>query len=147
MSLDISASGLSAQRIRLSVLANNIANASTTRTPEGGPYRPRYVLFEAVPGAARPGGFARSLEEARKQIGEGVRVTSVIRDNTENAFVRVYDPSHPDADQEGYLLRPNVNPALAMVDAIDATRAYEANVAAINAHKQMAQNALQIGRL
>ncbi len=147
MSLDISSSGMTAQRIRLSVLANNIANATTTRTPEGGPYRPRYVLFEAVPGEVPPSSFARSLEQARRQIGGGVKVVSVFQDNTDNAFIRVYDPTHPDADAEGYLLRPNVNPALVMVDVIDASRAYEANVAAINAHKRMAQNALEIGRL
>ncbi len=147
MSIDVSASGMTAQRIRLSVLANNIANASTTRTPEGGPYRPRYAVFEAVSGASAPGSFARTLDEIRGQIGQGVRVRSVVQDNTDNAFIRVYDPSHPDAGPDGYLLRPNVNPALVMVDVIDATRAYEANVAAVNAHKQMAENALQIGRL
>jgi len=146
MSMDISATGMTAQRIRLSVLANNIANATTTRTPEGGPYRPRYVLFQERPGRAAPSGFARSLAEVRRQIGQGVKVVSVIQDNTDNAFIRVYDPTHPDSDADGYLLRPNVNPALVMVDVIDATRAYEANVAAINAHKQMAQNALEIGR-
>ena len=147
MSLDTSASGLTAQRIRLSVLANNIANAQTTRTPEGGPYRPRYVLFQAVSGKQKPGGFARTLDAVRQQIGRGVKVQSVIEDQSENAFIRVYDPTHPDAGADGYLLRPNVNPALAMVDVIDAMRAYEANVAAINAHRQMSQNALEIGRV
>lgn len=146
MSLDISASGLTAQRIRLSVLANNIANVSTTRTPEGGPYRPRYAVFQSVSGKTSPGSFARTLQEVRNQIGKGVNVVSVIQDSSDNAFIRVYDPTHPDADAEGYLLRPNINPALVMVDVIDATRAYEANVAAINAHRQMTQNALEIGR-
>jgi flagellar basal-body rod protein FlgC len=95
MSIDVSASGMTAQRIRLSVLANNIANASTTRTPEGGPYRPRYAVFEEVSGSSSPGGFARTLDEVRGQIGQGVRVRSVVQDNTDNAFIRVYDPSIP----------------------------------------------------
>lgn len=145
MSFDISASGMTAQRIRLSVIANNLANANTTRTPEGGPYRPRHVIFQAMPGEKDPGGFARTLSEVRQQIGEGVQVTRVIEDQTENAFIRVYDPSHPDADADGYLFRPNVNSALAMVDVVDATRAYEANAAAVEAQRQMTQNALEIG--
>jgi flagellar basal-body rod protein FlgC len=144
--MDISASGMSAQRIRLSVLANNIANASTTRTPEGGPYRPRHVLFKSISGEKEPGRFAETLEGVRKQIGQGVKVTSVIEDESEKAFIRVYDPAHPDADAGGYVLRPNINPALSMVDVIDATRAFEANVAAVNALKQMSENSLQIGR-
>jgi len=147
MSLDISARGMTAQRIRLSVLANNIANASTTRTPEGGPYRPRYAVFQAQSGASQPGGFARTLDEVEAQIGKGVKVLSVIQDRSDNAFIRVYDPAHPDAGADGYVLRPNVNPALVMVDVIDAMRAYEANVASVNAQKQMAQNALEIGRI
>jgi flagellar basal-body rod protein FlgC len=146
MSLEISASGLTAQRIRLSVLANNIANAQTTRTPEGGPYRPRHVLFQSIPAEAEADSFAGTLDDVKKQIGQGVKVQSVFADMSGNAFIQVYDPTHPDANAEGYVLRPNVNPALVMVDVIDATRAYEANVQAIRAHRQMSQNALEIGR-
>ena len=146
MSYDVSASGMTAQRIRLSVIANNLANANTTRTPEGGPYRPRHVVFEAVPGSEAPGTFAETLKQVQDQIGQGVRVTGIVQDPEDKAFIRVYDPNHPDADAEGYVLRPNVNPALAMVDVIDATRAYEANAAAIAAQRQMSQAALEIGR-
>lgn len=129
--LGISASGLSAQRARMDAIANNIANANTTRTPEGGPYRRQRVL----------------VREARDPAtGEplGVRVVGMARDQTPPR--RVYDPGHPDADESGYVELPNVNVIAEMIDMLSATRAYEANATAIDAAKEMANRALDIGR-
>lgn len=132
--MDISASGLSAQRARMDAIANNIANASTTRTPEGGPYRRQ----EAV--------FAEHLEEAG--IGParvaGVETPEIVADG--QAPRMVYDPGHPDANPQGYVAMPNVNIVREMTDMITATRAYEANVTAMNASKSMVTKALELGR-
>ncbi len=129
---NISASGLTAQRVRMDTIANNIANIETTRTPEGGPYRRQVPVFMPREGDLEGGG------------GDGVRVTAIIRDHS--PFKMVYDPHHPDADEEGYLLMPNVELVREMVDMIDASRAYEANVTAFNTTKEMARKALEIGR-
>ena len=144
MSFWISASGMTAQRIRMDVIANNLANAITMVTAEGGPYRRREVIFEA------PGNnFAESLSTARRrlnrEIGNGVKVQRILEDQSEQAFVKIYDPGHPFADPNGIVVRPNINPTTEMVNMIDASRAYEANVTAMNAFKQMASRALQIG--
>ena len=144
MSFWISASGMTAQRIRMDVIANNLANANTMVTAEGGPYRRREVIFEA------PGNnFAESLSTARRrlnrEIGNGVKVQRILEDQSEQAFVKIYDPGHPFADPNGIVVRPNINPTTEMVNMIDASRAYEANVTAMNAFKQMASRALQIG--
>jgi len=128
--MKISASGLSAQRIRMNVIASNIANAQTTHTPEGGPYRRKEVIFGAV------------LESAGK--GEGVKVLGIFPDPS--PFKVIYDPSHPDADPQGYVKMPNVNVILEMIDMISATRSYEANVSALKAAQNMALKALEIGR-
>jgi len=142
---DISASGLTAQRIRMDVIANNIANAQTLVTREGGPYRRRTVIFEAM---GRH--FTETLSAARRRlsrtIGEGVKVRRVIEDRTANAFQKIYDPNHPFADSTGMVLRPNINVVQEMVDMIDASRAYEANVTALNSTKQILTKALDIGR-
>lgn len=130
-SLDISASGLSAQRRRMDVVAENIANAETTRTAQGGPYQRKQVVFQALPNA--PGG-----------AGGGVTVTEVAADPRPPRLV--YRPGHPDANADGYVKMPNVNILEEMVDMVSATRSYEANVAAINAAKQMTRKALEIGR-
>ena len=128
-SIDASASGLTAQRLRMEVISNNIANVNTTRTPEGGPYRREVVLFAPI------------------LRMKGVRVIGIVDDNTEKNPLRLkYDPSHPDANEQGYVLMPNVNIVTEMVDMISATRAYQANVAAINAAKSMLQEALGIAR-
>jgi flagellar basal-body rod protein FlgC len=141
---DISASGLTAQRVRMDVVANNIANAQTLVTREGGPYRRRTVVFEAM---GRQ--FNETLTTARRRlsriIGQGVKVNKVIEDQTPNAFLKVYDPGHPFADSTGLVLRPNINVVQEMVDMIDSSRAYEANVTALNSTKQIMSKALEIG--
>ena len=127
----ISASGLTAQRLRMDTIANNIANIETTRTPEGGPFQRQIPLF--TPRQSEPG-----------QPGQGVQVEALLRD--QSPFKRVHDPQHPDADEEGYVLMPNVELVKEMVDMIDASRAYEANVTALDTSKNMALRALEIGR-
>jgi flagellar basal-body rod protein FlgC len=133
--LEISGAGLAAQRLRLNVLAENLANVETTRTAEGGPYRRKLVVFgsEAVPSS-----FGEALEAARVKVVE-------VRESAE-PLRRIHQPAHPDADPDGYVALPNVNPLLEMVDLLAATRAYEANVTAIQSAKSMATKALEIGR-
>lgn len=136
--IDISASGLTAERLRLDLIAENIANANTTRTEEGGPYRRKLAVFrpriaEGVPGA--DSGAGRPA---------GVRVEGILRDAVPPRLR--YDPGHPDADGRGYVAMPNVDVVREMVDMIMATRAYEANVTAMNAARGMFQHALDIGR-
>ena len=133
-SFDISASGISAQRARMDVIANNIANADTTRTPEGGPYRRQRVTFEAA--------YQQAL--GNRAVPSGVSVANVTQDPTD--FISVYDPGHPDADKSGYVQKPNVNVVEEMVDMISATRAYEANVTAMNATKTMIAAGIEMGK-
>ena len=143
-SFDVSGSGLSAQRLRMDVLSNNIANVNTTRTAEGGPYRRQRVVFEARKEDAAFLLPSRARRAAGAEVGAGVRVTSILPDPAEAK--QVYDPGHPDADQRGYVAMPNISLVNEMVDMISATRAYEANVAAINSAKSMALKALDIGK-
>jgi len=125
----------------MNVIANNLANASTTRTEEGGPYRRRTVLFSAIePGAT----FSDALDAVRAGKG-GVEVTGVVEDMSDDAFVEVHDPGHPDADENGIVRRPNINPVIEMVHLMEAVRAFEANVSAFNAARQMGRKALEIG--
>ncbi|MDW8103765.1 MAG: flagellar basal body rod protein FlgC [Armatimonadota bacterium] len=140
-SLRISASGLTAERLRLDVIADNLANVNTTRSAGGGPYRRKVAILQE-----RPIGFADLLSaHAAPTSGRGgVRVVGIAEDSSPPQ--RVYQPGHPDADAEGYVLMPNVNVVTEMVDLITATRAYEANVTAMNAAKQMALRTLDIGR-
>lgn len=140
MSMTISATGLTAQRIRMNVIANNIANADSTVTAEGTPYRRRSVLFQPI--NYRPVQAARLAESA---VGAGVRVVAVTEDRSERAFIRVYDPTHPQADDEGFVLRPNVNTVIEMANLVDASRAYEANIAAIQDYRRIMERTLQIG--
>jgi flagellar basal-body rod protein FlgC len=144
-SFEISGSGLTAQRLRMDVVANNIANVNTTRTAEGGPYRRQRVVFEPRREEAQ---FLLPLSpDARKRAvggGSGVRVVGVSSDPS--APKMVYDPGHPDADERGYVAMPNIQLVNEMVDMISATRAYEANVTAINSAKSMAAKALEIGK-
>jgi flagellar basal-body rod protein FlgC len=137
--LDISASGLNAQRIRMNVIAGNLANAQSTRTPEGGPYQRKDVVFTASPAP-----FGAMFESALEASNTGVEVTGIIED--QRPFKRVFDPQHPDADGEGYVEFPNVNLLEEMVNMMSASRSYEANVTAINATKAMIAKALEIGR-
>jgi flagellar basal-body rod protein FlgC len=142
-SLDIGASALSAQRLRMDIISQNIANINTTRTDNGTPYRRRLVVFEE----RNPSGpFSSYLSESSKEkfVGKGVRVSRIVEDNA--PFKTVYDPGHPDADEEGYVQMPNVDIITEMVNMISATRAYEANVTSINTTKSMAMKAMEIGR-
>lgn len=141
-SIDISASGLTAQRLRLDVISQNIANVNTTRTENGGPYRRKAVIFEEKL-ESRP--FAEVLSESKKgQVKGGVRVSRIAEDNS--PFTLNYNPEHPDANEEGYVAMPNVNIVSEMVNMISASRSYEANVTALNAMKSMSVKALEIGR-
>lgn len=141
-SMEISSSGMAAQRYRMNIIAANIANAQTTRTPEGGPYRRREVIFGALPAQ-------RSFEEElRSHVKPDdplhVKVLGVAID--ERPPLLKYDPAHPDANEEGYVAMPNIDTMEEMVNLMLATRSYQANVAAFNATKRMALNALEIGR-
>ena len=140
-SMDISGSALTAQRLRMDVIAENIANANTTRTANGQPYRRKLVLF-GEGGAEKS--FSQHLTAAKDALGKGVRAERIAEDNSPMKLV--YDPNHPDADQNGYVQMPNVDTVKEMVDMISATRSYEANVTAINAFKNMAMKSLEIGR-
>lgn len=138
--IDISASGLTAERLRMDVISNNIANVNTTRTENGGgPFRRKLPIFQAR-NPQRP--FMDKINP--QQVGNGVRVTAIVDDMA--PFRKEYDPNHPDADSEGYIRRPNINLVHEMVDMITATRAYEANVTSINSAKEMISAALGIGR-
>ncbi len=140
--MDISASGLNAQRRRLEVISSNLANANTTRTAEGGPYRRKDLVFESAPVQEA---FNNTLNSAMAGQGEdGVEVSAIYED--EAPFLKKYDPSHPDADAEGFVLMPNVNPIEEMVNMISATRSFEASVQSINTIKDIARKSLEIGR-
>jgi flagellar basal-body rod protein FlgC len=140
-SMDISSSGLAAQRLRMNVLSANLANAQSTRGDDGGPYRRRDVVFQAIPTGEKFEDFLNGTQgtELRK-----VQVSDIHKDNKEPR--RVFDPGHPDADGQGYVSLPNVQVMTEMVNMIAATRAYEANATAIDDAKQMAVKALEIGR-
>lgn len=142
-SLDTSASGLTAQRLRLDVISQNMANASTTRTEEGGPYKRKSVVFEQIQN--EPSGSFSSILNKKKQSGNnGVRVAQIVEDESEGSLV--YDPTHPDANEEGYVEMPNVNVIDEMVNMISASRSYEANVNSFNSMKSMFTKALEIGK-
>ncbi|ECL9430487.1 flagellar basal body rod protein FlgC [Campylobacter jejuni] len=156
---DISGYGLSAQRFRMNVISSNIANVNTTRTAEGGPYRRREVIFKATDfdkllneqinkdnnflKYENPLNDPSSPEEAKPAI-QSVVVDKVVRDDKD--FRMKYDPSHPDANAEGYVAYPNVNPVIEMADLIEATRAYQANVSAFTSAKTIAQSAIDLLR-
>lgn len=134
-SMEISASGLTAQRQRLNVIAENLANAQVTRTPQGGPYLRKNVILETQSAEA----FPSLLESSAK-----VAVTDVVE--SQEGLIQEYDPTHPDANKEGLVTWPNVNPVTEMVSLVLASRAFDANVAAFRAGKAMALKALEIGR-
>lgn len=140
-SMGISSSGLSAQRVRMNVLSANLANANTTRTPEGGPYRRRDAVFSAVP---INGPFEDFLNGTHGAQLDEVKVVDIHEDTKEPRMV--FDPSHPEANPDGYVAMPNIQVMSEMVNMIAATRAYEANATAINEAKQMAVKTLEIGR-
>ena len=153
---DISGYGLSAQRFRINLISSNIANANTTRTDEGGPYRRREVIFKAVDFSDL---LSQKMQQndyvedenpiedpAAQQFPEpplmAVKVDKIIRDDS--PFKLRFDPTNPDADENGYVALPNVNPVIEMADLIEATRAYQANVAAYQSTKTMAQSAIDL---
>ncbi len=147
--MDITASALTAERFRMDIIGQNIANINTTRTEDGEPYRRRLVVFEE-----RGLDFQSMLEQASTgrspvleqsgQSGGGVRVQEVIED--ESDFIPVYDPSHPDADEDGYVLMPNVDRAEEIVDLMAASRSYEANISTLEIIKAMAMKAAELTR-
>ncbi len=142
-SFDINASGLTAQRYRMDIISENVANANTTRTKDGTPYVRKVVTFTEK-GKQTP--FSRVLNRATDHYsGTGVKVSGVYEDKV-TPMNMVYDPAHPDADENGYVHYPNVNIVTEMTNLIDATRSYEANATAFNATKSMAMKGLGIGK-
>lgn len=140
-SMKISASGLAAHRAWLNVVSANLANVNTTRTANGKPYERRTLVYESVPGDE---GFDQTLNNALNEDLQKVKVAEVVPDGRE--FKEVYDPSHPDANEQGIVEMPNINPVEEMANLMIATRSYEANLAALNTAKQLALKALEIGR-
>lgn len=138
-SLAVSASGMAAQKARAELLVENLANAETTRTPDGGPYRRKDVIFSSDPGVSS---FASELSTAMGASGTGVKVAGITVDQREPE--KRYLPGHPDADKDGYVAFPRMNPAEDMVDLMGASRSYQANVSAISAVKDMIQRSLDI---
>ena len=135
---NISASGLSAERLRMEVIANNIANAFATRTPDGGPFRRQDVVFSTVLKDRIRGG------DANPQKFGGVQAVDIVDDPSD--FLKVYHPGHPDANEDGYVSMPNVKMATEMVNLMTASRAYEANVRVLQFFRQMSEQALTLGR-
>lgn len=147
--MNTTASALTAQRLRMDVISSNMANMDTTRAKqvngEWEPYRRKSVTF-----SAQEGQFSKFLnvaigKNAKSGVGNGVKV-SRIKEDTETPFKLVYDPTHPDANAEGYVNMPNVDPLKEMVDLMSATRSYEANITVLNANKSMLTKALEIGK-
>ena len=156
-SFDISGYGLSAQRVRVNTISSNIANAQTTRTEEGGPYRRKEVLFKAVNfndvynnminKDSNSLGYSDPLDEGEfgKQANPAIMsviVDKVVRDDSKPQMK--YEPNHPDADANGYVAYPNINPVVEMADLVEATRSYQANVAAFQSAKDMANSAISL---
>ena len=135
-SLEISASGLYAQRRRMDVIAGNLANIETTHTKKGGPYRRKMVVMSPKP--------VEDFNKALTLQAEGVKIDDIVEDKS--PFRKAYNPSHPDADKNGYLLKPNVDLVVEITNMLMARRAFEANISAIKSTKQMALKALEIGR-
>jgi flagellar basal-body rod protein FlgC len=140
--LQASASGLSAQRVRMRLIANNLANMHTTRTPEGGPYQRREPVFAAE---SPDNATFHDMLKAQQEGGVvEVRTVDIIKDGRDP--IRKYEPDHPDADEKGFISLPNISVTEEMVNLVSASRSYEANVAAVKATKNMVLKALEIGR-
>lgn len=141
-SVRISSTGLTAERTRMDIISKNIANINTTRTASGGPYRRQIAIFREQDAPT----FEQALNSAKglSSSGSGVEVAAIVDDKSE--FKREYNPSHPDADEEGYVLLPNIDSITEMINLISANRAYDANVTVINGTKAMAMKALEIGK-
>lgn len=140
-SLNISGSGLTAQKLRMDVIAQNISNAQVTKTEDGTAYRRKMVVLSSI---KEPGSFQEALDNASAAQAGGVKVSKIVADPSD--LIPVYNPNHPDANADGYVMMPNVNTAQEMVDMMAASRAYEANITAFNATKAMLLKALEIGR-
>lgn len=139
--MNISASGMTAQRLRMDIISQNIANVNTTRDENGNPYKKKNVIFAEKNNTP----FGNMLMKAAGTTGNGVKVVGITEDD-KTPMKMVYDPSHPDADNDGYVSYPNVNTVQEMTDLISATRSYEANVTAFNASKSMALKGLEVGK-
>jgi len=148
-SLNISASGMTAQRTRMDIIAQNVANVNTTRDENGNPYRRQTVVFEER--SINNRNFESYLTAQKTglsynpQIGSGVKISSIVEDHVAS-MKKVYEPGNPDADEDGYVTYPNVNTVTEMTNLIDASRSYEANVTAFNATKNMALKGLELGK-
>lgn len=145
--MNISGSGLTAQRLRMDTISQNLANVDTTRGADGQPYRRKVVVFEEN----KDRSFKNMLNTQMDKYGAsatngnaGVKVSKITEDQSE--FIKTYDPTHPDANEEGYVLYPNVNSVIEMTNLINASRSYEANVTALNAAKSMFAKALELGK-
>jgi flagellar basal-body rod protein FlgC len=146
-SMNTTASALTSQRLRMDVISSNMANAETTRSEyvngKWQPYQRKAVVLQSK----ENGSFSDFLQKAKgqaSQVGDGVQVTEIVKDDT--PFELVYNPEHPDANAEGYVEMPNVDPLREMVDLMSTTRSYEANVTVLNASKGMMMKALEIGK-
>ncbi|WP_045219205.1 flagellar basal body rod protein FlgC [Desulfonatronum thioautotrophicum] len=139
--LDIGASGLSAERTHLNIISMNLANVNTTRTPEGGPYRRKSVVFQATP---LDSPFTKAMRSELEREVQGVKVSGVVTD--QRPLRRAYDPGHPDADGQGYVSLPDINVVEEMANMMTALRTYEANAATISSAKAMFNKALELGR-
>ena len=143
---NVSTSGMSAQRTRINVVSANIANAKTTHTQEGGPYKKQQVVFEDVLLASGKKTNSNEVEATNNSNTDislrGVGVKSIIQSDAKP--VMRYEPAHPDANEQGYVAYPDINPVIEMVDLIEATRSYEANVASFNTHKNIDSKTLDI---
>ncbi len=144
--LNICASGMTAQRVRMDTIAQNIANVNTTRDENGNIFRRKTVLFQTK----TQDSFSRMLAMSQQNnasdlIGNGVRVTAIVEDHV-TPLRKVYEPGHPDADEDGYVTQPNINTVTEMTNLIDASRAYEANITAFNATKNMLMKGLEVGK-
>jgi flagellar basal-body rod protein FlgC len=138
--LKISASALEAQQIRLNTISSNVANIETTRTPEGGPYKKKTVIFQSKP----LGDFDKKLSHSMRKATQGVEVSDLVTINAPPK--KIYDPAHPDAGEDGYVALPDISLLKEMADMMTATRAYEANVTTVKSAKRMALKALEIGK-
>jgi flagellar basal-body rod protein FlgC len=146
--IDISGSGLSAERLRMDVVAENLANAQTTKDASGNPYKRKEVVLQEVGGsgfgAALAGALGARASSSGSPAGQGVQVSGIVQDATPGK--QVYDPGHPDANAQGYVTMPNVDPVTEMVDLITASRSYEADVTAMQTSKQMFTKTLDLLR-
>jgi len=147
-SLNINGSALTAERLRMDVISDNIANATTTRTEKGGPYRRKVVVFQSAnqsqPSFRHIVEKKMSAQSANNLQNGGVKVAQVTEDPS--GFTPVYDPTNPDANDQGYVMMPNVDPVKETLDLMSATRSYDMNLTAFNAIKQMASKTLEMGR-